>query len=165
MNISKIQPSPLQEERLRKNYMEIPWVLVYVPEISMGCNTILLNFRGRSLTQISKGKMRNLKIPGVFPKYYVLMYCIRQEFDLEFKTYKEICECIHLSVPVSKYVKKLNYLLSIHLPITSACYSAVVLVHLQTCLFINQIKQNEKLANFFSELKHYGWSVERNSLP
>ena len=137
MNISKIQPSPLQEERLRKNYMEIPWVLVYVPEISIGCNTILWNFRGRSLTQVSKGKIRNLKIPGVFPKYYVLMYCICQKFDLEFKTYREISECVHFSVPVSKYVKKLNYLLSIHLPIASACYSAIVLVHLQACLFIN----------------------------
>ena len=30
------------------------------------------------------------------------------------------------------------------------------IIHLQNCLFMNQIKQNEKLAKFLSELKYCG---------
>ena len=32
------------------------------------------------------------------------------------------------------------------------------IVHLQNCLFMNQIKQNEKLAKTFSELKYCGYN-------
>ena len=48
----------------RKNHVEFPFVLVSGFGISNGCKTVL--------SGISRGKVTNLKIPGVFSKNYVL---------------------------------------------------------------------------------------------
>ena len=58
-----------------KNSVEFPWVLVFDLGRSNGCDTIWWNFQGWSfiLSGISKGKVTNLQIPGVFfKKKYVL---------------------------------------------------------------------------------------------
>ena len=34
------------EEKMKKNHMEIPWVLVFKPGIPKLCHTILQNFQG-----------------------------------------------------------------------------------------------------------------------
>ena len=58
----------------RKSQVEFPWVLVFELGLSKGCHTILQNFQGWKLvfSGISRGKVTNLKIPGVFSETYIL---------------------------------------------------------------------------------------------
>ena len=53
---------------LKKEHVEIPWVLFFDLGISKGCHTILQNFHGCSFVffEFSASKVTNLKILGVF---------------------------------------------------------------------------------------------------
>ena len=61
--------SGFSEDKL-KNNLEFLVVLVLGLKISESCNTVLWSFYGWSpiLAPISRGKVKNLKIPGVFSK-------------------------------------------------------------------------------------------------
>ena len=54
----------------KRNSVEFPWVLAFGLGNSNGCSTIWWNFQGWSfnLSGISKEKVTNLKIPGIFFK-------------------------------------------------------------------------------------------------
>ena len=53
---------------LKKEHVEIPWVLVFDLGISKGCHKILQNFHGCSFVffEFSASKVTNLKILGFF---------------------------------------------------------------------------------------------------
>ena len=58
---------------IKNNHVEFPWVLLFGLGIPKGCSTILWNFLRWSFvfSRISKDKVTNLKIPGIFWKKYV----------------------------------------------------------------------------------------------
>ena len=59
---------------IKKKHVEFPGALVSSIKISKRCITILQSFQGWSfvLSEISSSKVRNLNIPGVFSKKYIL---------------------------------------------------------------------------------------------
>ena len=63
---------------LIKKIVEFTCVLVFGLGISKGCSTILWNFQRWSFvfSKISKTKVRNLKISGIFSKKYVNHPCL-----------------------------------------------------------------------------------------
>ena len=72
-SIWKFQGSSKKEcnfHLIKNNHVEFPWDLVFGLGIPKGCSTILWNFWRWSFvfSRISKDKVTNLKIPGIFWK-------------------------------------------------------------------------------------------------